>query len=136
MWGDHISSISFGSNANVNAVALNRYTPEHTNTNQPRLMLPGDQIIYNSNLSVFNSSYLKLRTISVAYHLDKSDWMKRSGIQDAQVYASATNLFTITKYPGNDPETSDDAYSVAGGYFDVSNFPAVRTVSAGLKVSF
>lgn len=136
LWGDDVSSISFGSNANVNAVALNRYTPTHTNTNQPRLLLPGDQILYASNLSVFNSSYLKLRTVSVAYHLDKSDWMKRSGIQDAQVYASATNLFNITKYPGNDPETSDDAYSVAGGYFDISNFPAVRTVSAGLKVSF
>jgi hypothetical protein len=49
---------------------------------------------------------------------------------------SATNLFTITKYPGNNPETSDDSYSVAGGYFDVSNYPSVRTVSLGLKVTF
>jgi hypothetical protein len=62
--------------------------------------------------------------------------MTRTGISNASVYATATNLFTITKYPGNDPETSDDAYSVAGGYFDVSNYPAVRTISIGLKVGF
>jgi hypothetical protein len=62
--------------------------------------------------------------------------MKSAGIQTASVYASVTNLFTITKYPGLDPETSDDAYSVAGGYFDASNYPATRTFSLGLKVGF
>jgi hypothetical protein len=62
--------------------------------------------------------------------------MNNTGVQAASVYVSATNLFTITKYPGNDPETSDDSYSVAGGYFDVSNYPSVRTVSIGLKVTF
>jgi hypothetical protein len=62
--------------------------------------------------------------------------MQRAGIQNASVYLSATNLFTITKYPGNDPETSDDPYSVRGGYFDVSNYPTVRTLSAGFKIGF
>jgi hypothetical protein len=62
--------------------------------------------------------------------------MKRAGITNVSIFASATNLFTITKYPGNDPETSDDPYSVGGGYFDVSNFPPVKTFSLGLKAGF
>ena len=62
--------------------------------------------------------------------------MSTSGIGSAAVFVSATNLFTITKYPGNDPETSDDSFSVAGGYFDVSNYPAARTFSGGVKISF
>lgn len=135
MWGDNISSLNFVGTSNANAVMLNRYTPSNTNTSQPRLLL-NDQLLYNSNLSLFSSSYLKLRTATFSYRFNKSEWMKRTGIQSASVYASATNLFTITKYPGNDPETSDDAYSVAGGYFDVSNYPAVRTFSLGLKVGF
>jgi len=135
MWGDHVSSIKFIGTPNANQVMLDRYTPENTGTNLPRLLW-NDQIIYNSSLSIFNSSYLKLRTVSLNYRFGKTPWMTRTGIQNASVYATATNLFTITKYPGNDPETSDDAYSVAGGYFDVSNYPAVRTISIGLKVGF
>jgi len=63
-------------------------------------------------------------------------WIKKSGMQNLSVFASATNLFTITKYPGTNPETTNDSYSVAGGYFDVSNYPPVRTMSLGVKVGF
>jgi hypothetical protein len=114
---------------------LKRYTPQNTSSDRPRLLLD-DQIIYNTNLSIYNSSYLKLRTATVNYRFNKTGWMNKAGIQSAAVYVSATNLFTVTKYPGNDPETSDDAYSVAGGYFDVSNYPAVRTFSMGVKLAF
>jgi len=135
MWGDDVSSLYFAGTSNANAVMLNRYTPENTTTNQPRLLL-NDQLLYASNLSIFNSSYLKLRTVTLDYRLNKTPWMRNSGFQGATVYASATNIFTITKYPGNDPETSDDSYSVAGGYFDVSNYPALRSVSLGIKLAF
>jgi hypothetical protein len=135
MWGDDVSSMTFVGTSNANAVMLKRYTPQNPNTGRPRLLL-GDQLIYNTNLSIYNSSYLKLRTVTLSYRLDKYRWMSGAGLQAASVYLSATNLFTITKYPGNDPETSDDAYSVSGGYFDVSNYPAVRTVSMGVKLSF
>jgi TonB-linked SusC/RagA family outer membrane protein len=133
MWGDHVSSITFVGTSNANAIMLNRYTPENTNTNQPRLLL-NDQIIYNTNLSVFNSSYVKLRTLTINYHFNQG--FKKAGVTTASVYLSATNLFTITKYPGNNPETSDDPYSVQGGYFDVSNYPNVKTFTAGLKIGF
>jgi hypothetical protein len=53
-----------------------------------------------------------------------------------QLFLSATNVFTITKYPGSDPETSNDAYSVNGGYIDAGIYPAVRTFSFGLKAAF
>jgi len=135
MWGDDVSSTTFVGTSNANASMLKRYTPQNTGSDRPRLLL-GDQLIYNTNLSIYNSSYLKLRTATLNYRFNKSGWMNKAGIQSAAVYVSATNLFTITKYPGNDPETSDDAYSVAGGYFDVSNYPAVRTFSMGVKITF
>jgi len=136
MWGDHASSITFVGTSNANAIMLNRWTPVNPNSDQPRLLLNDQTLLYNTSLSVFNSSYLKLRTLTLNYHFDKSNWMTRAGVSNASVFASATNVFTITKYPGNNPETSDDPYSVGGGYFDVSNFPQVKTYSLGIKVGF
>lgn len=136
MWGDGVSSINFQNTANKNAIALNRYTPENTNTNQPRLVLYDQSLLYNTSLSVYNSSYIKLRTLTINYHFPESKWMKKAGVNTAGIFCSASNLFTITSYPGNDPETSDDSYSVAGGYFDVSNYPTVKTFTLGLKIGF
>ena len=137
LWGDHVSSVEFVGTANANVAALNRYTPTNTNAVDPRLVLNNDDgEYYKSNLDVFNSSYLKLRTLTLNYHFDKTAWMQRAGMKSAELFMSATNLFTITKYPGNDPETSDDSYSVSGGYFDVSNYPTVRTFSLGIRAGF
>jgi TonB-dependent starch-binding outer membrane protein SusC len=135
LWGDHVSSVEFVGTSNANVAMLNRYTPTNTGTDQPALKLnsPG---YAKSNLDLFNSSYLKLRTLTLNYHLNKTGWMKKAGVQSAGLFVTATNLFTITKYPGNDPETSDDPYSVAGGYFDASNYPTVKTWSLGLKAGF
>jgi TonB-dependent starch-binding outer membrane protein SusC len=136
VWADDVSSMEFQGTTNANVVMEKRYTASNPNATRPRLVL-GDAFIPVSNLNVYNSSYIKLRTISFDYRFDKSSaWMQKSGIQTASIFASATNLFTITKYPGNDPETSDDPYSVQGGYYDVSNYPPVRSFSLGLKVGF
>ncbi len=136
VWADDVSSMEFQGTSNANVVMEKRYTAANPNTTQPRLVLD-DGFLPVSNLSVFNSSYIKLRTISFDYRFDKSSaWMQKAGVQSASIFASATNLFTITKYPGNDPETSDDPYSVQGGYYDVSNYPPVRSFSLGLKVGF
>ena len=45
-----------------------------------------------------------------------------------KVFASATNLFTITKYKGYDPE-------VAGGV-DAGAYPTARTYTIGVNLNF
>jgi TonB-linked SusC/RagA family outer membrane protein len=136
LWGEHAGSMEFQGTSNADAIMLNRWTPQNPNSNYPRLLLGDDPYLTSTNLSVFNSSYIKLRTVTLNYHLKKNHWMQRKGLQNASVFLSATNLFTITKYPGPDPEVSDDPYSVSGGYFDTSNYPTVKTLSVGLKAGF
>jgi len=136
MWGDDVSALNFTSIANANAIALDRYNEQNTGSTHPRLLLYDQLFMNNTNLSLYKSSYIKLRTITFNYSFGKSGWMKKAGIQGASLFASATNLFTITSYPGNDPETSDDPYSVTGGNFDVSNYPTIRSFSAGFKIFF
>ncbi|MFS8083888.1 MAG: SusC/RagA family TonB-linked outer membrane protein [Ginsengibacter sp.] len=135
LWGSHAFSTQFQGIANANVSILDRYYSGNTNSNEPRLLL--DSYTYStSQLDVFNSSYLKLRTLTFNYNLGGSKWIRKASVKNASFFVSATNLFIITKYPGDDPEVSNDPYSVAGGYFDVSNYPSVKTFSVGIKASF
>jgi len=135
VWGDHISSITFNGIYNVNTAVMDHYSPENPNSNNPALVY-GLIGYRKSNLDVFSSSYVKLRTITVNYRFVKTRWMEKSGLHALGLFASASNVFTITSYPGLDPEVSNDPYSVAGGYFDASNYPAIRSFTLGLKASF
>jgi TonB-linked SusC/RagA family outer membrane protein len=123
LWIEHVASTEFYATANAGTSMLDRYTPENTGTEHPKLDLTADYT--PTNLDVFSSSYLKLRSLTVDYR-----W------KNMQFFASATNVFTITKYPGSDPETSDDPYFVGGGYIDAGLYPAVRTFSLGVKAVF
>lgn len=136
LWGDHVSSVQFNEQSNANTTILNRYNIQNTSANSPRLMYGTDGIYPKSSLDVFSSSFLKLRTLIVNYDLGRLKWAKQLGLQNLSTFCSATNLFTITKYPGNDPETTNDPYSSIGGYFDISNYPVIKTISIGVKASF
>ena len=135
LWAEHGASMEFYDMANANLSMLNRYTPTNTNANAPRLDI-NNGLGRATNLDVFGSSYFKLRSILLGYRVDQALWMKRTALQQVELFISATNVFTITRYPGSDPETSDDAYSIGGGYIDAGNYPAVRTFSFGLKAVF
>ena len=129
LWVEHNASDELFGVANADRLILNRYTPANTNSNQPVLSL--NYNIPAANIDVFSSSYFKLRSLSLTYRLN----LKRTSISNAQVFIAATNVFTLTKYPGSDPETSDDPYSPGGGYIDSGNYPATRTFSFGIKAS-
>ncbi|WP_188931314.1 SusC/RagA family TonB-linked outer membrane protein [Puia dinghuensis] len=134
-WGEDGNSMAFTGTSNAGVSMLGRWTPSNPNATRPRLVL-NDGIIYASNLNVYNASYVKLRTVTLNYRFNSSSWFQGKGFRSASIFASATNVFTITKYPGPNPEVSDDAYSTGGGYFDVSNFPPLRTFSLGIKAGF
>jgi TonB-linked SusC/RagA family outer membrane protein len=123
-WAEHNASVEFYSLANATTSILDRYTPTHPNTNAPRLSM-NNSLGSPTNLDVFSSSYFKLRSLTLGYR-----------IRNIRLFGSATNVFTITKYPGSDPETSDDAYSLGGGYIDAGNYPSVRTFTLGIKAVF
>lgn len=135
LWAEHGASVEFYSLGNANRSMLDRYTPTHTNTDAPRLDF-NNSLNAPNNLDIFSSSYLKLRSLILSYRVGEGRWIKSIGMRNAQFFLSATNLFTLTKYPGSDPETSDDAYSVSGGYIDAGNYPSVRTFTVGFKIGF
>ena len=77
---------------------------------------------------VRNASFLKCDNITLGYSfvnlLHKGNWQGMNG----RVYVSATNVFTITKYDGIDPE-------VFGG-IDNGIYPRPFTIQLGLNLNF
>ncbi|MET4080949.1 TonB-linked SusC/RagA family outer membrane protein [Pedobacter sp. UYP30] len=81
------------------------------------------------DLFLENASFLKLRSVSVGY--DFTDMFKKNKVKISKmmVYASANNIFTITKYSGQDPELI--GYNgIDGGYGQ----PIPRTYTLGVKM--
>lgn len=78
----------------------------------------------NSSGAYGDASYIRLKTLSVAYRLPES-LLHKAKLQLCRVYINAQNLFTITSYEGNDPETQS-FYSL----------PPLRTVVAGIQFTF
>ncbi|MDQ3842626.1 MAG: TonB-dependent receptor, partial [Bacteroidota bacterium] len=75
-----------------------------------------------------NASYLRLKNIVLSYTFPKAVF-SRIKAKDLNVYVSADNLFTITKYEVGDPERADIS----------SNFPPypqTRILNIGLNVKF
>ena len=75
-----------------------------------------------SDYYVRNASFLKCDNITLGYSFD--NFFKTSG----RVYASATNVFTITNYEGLDPEV--------GGGIDNNIYPRPITFLLGLNLNF
>ncbi len=86
-----------------------------------------------------NASYLRMKNLSIGYNLPK-EFLKRFGIDRLRIYVQATNLFTITKYTGLDPEiinvdgNGNPVDGVSG--IDAGAYPTVKQFTAGLNLNF
>lgn len=129
-----IQNKAFDSYANRGARIKDRWTPEHPSNDRPRLIL-GQNYGATASDDVYDGSYLKLKSVTLTYQLPVKV-AHTLHIRDASMYASATNLFTITKYPGPDPEVSNNPYSLINGSTDVSTFPTTKQYNIGLRFGF
>src|SRR5699024_783780 len=85
---------------------------------------------------VYDASYIRLKVVRLSYNL--SELLTEPFLKKAQVYISATNLWTITDWPGLDPEivTSDH---LGLNTFDTirtfDGYPLSRTITLGVNIS-
>ena len=73
--------------------------------------------------------------MTLNYQLPKS-LLNRLKIRNAAIYATGTNLYTITDYPGLDPEVSDNPNSIIGGGRDIDSYPTGKTYTVGIRLGF
>lgn len=108
---------------------LSRWTGEGTSNSMPRAVF-GDPNQNNriSDRYVENGSYLRLKTISLAYNFPR-EWLKALTIENARLTLSCENVATITGYSGFDPEVGING-------IDLSTYPISRTFNIGLNFNF
>lgn len=87
-----------------------------------------------------DASYLRLKTVTVGYTLPKSISSK-VGMKNIRAYFTASNVFTLTKYTGLDPEVNtNSSRSMGGSNFptpgvDNNAYPMARTYTIGLNIT-
>ena len=125
---------SMTTNNNQSQAVNYRWRKEGDVTTIPRAMF-GDGTNYNTLISdrfVEDGSFLRLNYLQVSYSFD-SKLLKRWGMKQLSLYASANNLFCLTKYSGVDPEMGYGGYGVTT---DSSKTPRSKSYTLGLTIGF
>jgi TonB-dependent starch-binding outer membrane protein SusC len=86
----------------------------------------------NSSAFVEDGSFLRMKSLQIGYNLPKSI-INKLKISNVNIYLQATNLFTITKYSGLDPEYYSSDPKTLG--LDRGSVPTSRQMMVGLRLS-
>ncbi|MGN6177882.1 MAG: SusC/RagA family TonB-linked outer membrane protein [Mucilaginibacter sp.] len=106
-------------NPNTNVVGLRN---DNTNDNTR-----------SSNLYIQDGSFLKCKNITLGYRLPEN-LLSKIYVHSIRIYATVTNVFTITKYQGMDPEIGSWNPLQAG--WDSGYYPQPRVYTVGANITF
>ncbi len=116
----------------------NRWTPENPSDTYPRASWSAKS--NNARVStrfLEDGSYLRLKNLQIGYTIPSS---KMNDVCSLRLYLAGTNLFTITKYSGFDPEMTVSANSEGEGDrangIDWGTYPVCRTFTFGVNLTF
>ena len=91
--------------------------------------------MHNSTYFLEDGSYVRLKDVSLSYDVPRSI-IRKIGLTKLQPYLSATNLLTLTRYKGYDPEVNQSGNSGSVQGLDWGTYPLCKSFSLGLKVEF
>lgn len=101
-------------------------TPDNLTGKYPRLLNNSNaaQNKAESTFYLYNGNFLKLKNFSVGYTLPATISQKVFA-ERVRLYFSAENLFTITSFPGQDPEIGNSI-----------GYPSLKQLSFGANITF
>jgi len=119
---------------NVIAGFADHYTSTNTDAQYQR---PNELITTNavSDLYVYDASFLRLKSLTLGYNIPKK-LTKSIKIEKIRLYASGTNLFTLTTYPGFDPEVNSYSTNSSRQGVDTGSYPTAKSYNLGLSITF
>lgn len=109
---------------------LDRWTPENTNTDVPRLSVGSSGPSLPRRISDYwyqNASYLRLKSVQLGYNF-KPSLLSKIGVSQMRLYYSGQNLLTFTGFlKGYDPEVSSGR---------AAHYPQVMINTFGINLTF
>lgn len=118
-----------------------RWHGEGTSNKLPRLTAGSHtNWQYISDIYIENGDYIKMQNITLGYDFKKL--FPKMPLQQARLYVTAQNLFTITGYSGMDPEIGYSPEGTGGQNdnwvtgIDLGFYPSPRTYLIGVNLKF
>jgi TonB-dependent starch-binding outer membrane protein SusC len=128
----------FQGNVSADLIA-NSWSPSNLNPKYPQITSAStfSNTTQVNSWYVENGSYLRLKTLNIGYTINPAV-LQKAGINRLRIYVSGSNLFTITKYTGLDPELQgsnlNDQTNIG---IDFGNYPAnQKTYIVGINLTF
>ena len=112
----------------------NMWTPENPDGDMARLVYydPSNNFRIADRL-VYETSFLRLKNVNIAYKLP-TRLVNKTQLQSVTVFGSMSNLFTLSKWPGLDPELIGQYITTSTSSSDP--YPLSKTFSLGLSIGF
>lgn len=106
---------------------MDYWTPENRNASHTRITpSPTSNNNQTSSYLMFNSRYLRLKSINLAYNIPENI-SKKLKLQHARVFVSGQNLLTFTPIINYDPEIINS---------QALDYPQQRVISFGVNLTF
>jgi hypothetical protein len=115
---------NYGNNKTV--LALDRWSLSNPSNDVPSLTKTLSEQLVRSDWSIEDGSFIRLRDVTFAYKLYFPD---SKSVKNLRTFISVSNLVTITKYSGINPDVwaTDENYNLK---------PFTRTFTLGISTSF
>jgi len=119
---------------------LDAWSPNNTGSEVPSIIGQGDlneMEVATSSLYIQDGSFLKLKNLQIGYNLNTTKLFgQNTSFNKMRIYFGATNLFTITKYTGLDPEISATPSDYPALGVDFGVYPQSRQYTLGVSLGF
>lgn len=113
----------------------NAWTPENKDAKMPDVAaVAQDRYFWSSSAAMFNGSYFKIKQLQLGYTVPKK-LTQKAFIKDLRVFFSLDDFFTISNYPGMDPETATTGRTEGMGY-DIASYPTMKKITFGATIGF
>ena len=120
--------------ANQSTAVLRRWRKEGDNTDIPRALYGMGYNYLGSDRFVEDASYCRIKTLSLSWAMPKR-WLERASLQTCSFFITGYDLFTFTKYKGQNPEVSLPS-SPTKLVTDGSTTPVSKRFACGVNLSF
>ncbi len=117
-----------------------RWTGEESSNTQPRASWAAKSNNARASTRFLeDGSYLRLKALQIGYNFPEN-WLKRISVEHLRIYFSGLNLYTLTGYPGLDPEMTTSNNSASEGdraaNIDWGTYPRSVSYNIGLQLKF
>jgi TonB-dependent starch-binding outer membrane protein SusC len=115
---------------------LDAWTPDNQDT--PIAQLRPTQAGYDTNNDTHrleDGSFIRGRNLTLGYNFSP-ELLNQFSVRSLRVYASVQNFFTLTDFPGYDPEISTAGNEFSRGRAQYFEYPKARVFMLGMNLDF